>query len=136
MAGYANDSAADSLKQDPLFSQVFELTASQPKLSRFINQKEEQDNRCVHQLMTRLGELLLTETNQRQVIIDIDSTHSDTFGKQEDSEYNGHYKYNKCKTFYGRTRKTVHFYQYWKLLMYNPQIYPQLIFQILINLCA
>ena len=94
IAGYANDSAADSLKQDPLFSQVFELTASQPTLSRFINQKEEQDNRCVHQLMTRLSELLLTETNQRQVIVDIDSTHSDTFGKQEDSDYNGHYKTN------------------------------------------
>ena len=59
IAGYANDSAADRLKQDPLFSQVFVFTASQPTLSRFINQKDEQDNRCVHQLITRLGELLL-----------------------------------------------------------------------------
>lgn len=94
IAGYNNDSAADSLKQDSLFSQAFELTASQPTLSRFINQKEEQDNQNVHQLMTHLGELLLTETNQRQVIVDIDSTHSDTFGKQENSDYNGHYQTN------------------------------------------
>ena len=30
--------------------------------------------------------------------------------------------YNKCKTFNGGTRKTMHFYQYWRMLMYKPQI--------------
>ena len=36
--------------------------------------------------------------------------------------------YDKYKTFNGKIRKTVHFYQYWRLLIYNPQIYTQLIF--------
>jgi IS5 family transposase len=36
--------------------------------------------------------------------------------------------YDKYKTFNGKIRKTAHFYQYWRLLIYNPQIYTQLIF--------
>ena len=36
--------------------------------------------------------------------------------------------YDKYKTFNGKIRKTAHFYQYWRLLICNPQIYTQLIF--------
>ena len=36
--------------------------------------------------------------------------------------------YDKYKTFNGKIRKIAHFYQYWRLLIYNPQIYTQLIF--------
>ncbi|MBM7708432.1 hypothetical protein JOD14_000599 [Enterococcus lemanii] len=36
--------------------------------------------------------------------------------------------YNKCKPFNDRTRKSVHFYQYWRHLIDKPQNHPQLIF--------
>jgi len=38
IADYAQDSATQSLRKDPLFAQVFQKTASQPTLSRFINE--------------------------------------------------------------------------------------------------
>ncbi|MGF2054719.1 IS1380 family transposase [Vagococcus fluvialis] len=94
IAGYNTDAASNILRKDPLFSDIFNLSTSQPTFSRFINEKDHPDNKKVHDLMTRLGELLSTENNQRQAIIDIDSTHSDIFGKQENSDFNGHYKTN------------------------------------------
>ena len=38
-------------------------------------------------------------------------------------------KCNKCKTFNARTRKTVHFYQYERVLTNKLQTYAQLTFQ-------
>ena len=94
LAGYKNDSASEILKKDPLFSQLLQATASQPTLSRFISSKQTQDNDKVHTLVERLAQLLMEEKNQQDMIIDGDSTHSDTFGKQEGSAYNGHYNEN------------------------------------------
>ena len=94
IAGYRNDSATEILSNDPLFSQLLQATASQPTLSRFINSKQIQDNDMVHNLVERLAQLVIEEKNQQNMIIDGDSTHSDTFGKQESSDYNGHYNEN------------------------------------------
>lgn len=49
---------------------------------------------CVQDLLAQLGEPLINEKNQCQLIIAIDSTHSDTYRNQEQNEYNAHYQSN------------------------------------------
>lgn len=93
IAGYQKDEAANTLKEDPVFQLALDkLCASQPTLSRFINGVSQEELPGVHHLAQTLGAFLIEQTNQRQMILDIDSTHCDTYGKQEESTYNGHYK--------------------------------------------
>lgn len=96
IAGYKSDAAANRLAQDPIFTTLFskKRLASQPTISRFINHFNHSSNEGLHQLTQKLGDLLLTQKNQQEMIIDIDSTHSDTFGNQESTNYNGHYQTN------------------------------------------
>ncbi|MFR6670855.1 IS1380 family transposase [Enterococcus sp.] len=95
IAGYQQDSAADTLNKDAIFHlSLDQLVASQPTLSRFINRVKEENLQSVHQLIEQLGEFLIIQRNLRQLVIDIDSTHSDTFGRQEKTDYNAHYQTN------------------------------------------
>lgn len=93
ISGYHEDDAADQLTHDPVFTQVIDTLAlaSQPSLSRFYKRFDEQS---LDQLQAANQALLdkVHETRQADTIIfDLDSTHSDTYGKQEQSAYNAHY---------------------------------------------
>jgi len=44
--------------------------------------------------LAALTQFVLHQTNQNQMIVDLDSTHTDTCGQQEDSAFNAHYQAN------------------------------------------
>lgn len=94
IAGYQEDDAADRLTHDPVFTQVLGIhaLASQPSLSRFFKRF---DTQALDQLQTANQELLDRVHHARQsvaLIFDLDSTHADTYGNQENSSYNAHYR--------------------------------------------
>lgn len=94
IAGYHEDDAADQLTHDPVFTQVLgtPALASQPSLSRFFNRFDAQ---ALDQLQAANQELLDRVHHARQsetLIFDLDSTHADTYGNQERSSYNAHYR--------------------------------------------
>lgn len=94
IAGYHEDDAADQLTHDPVFTQVLgtPALASQPSLSRFFKRFDAQ---ALDQLQAANQELLDRVHHVRQsetLIFDLDSTHADTYGNQEKSSYNAHYR--------------------------------------------
>ena len=93
IAGYHEDDAADQLRHDPIFTQVLSTAAlaSQPSLSRFFKRF---DAESLNQLQAANQELLDRVHRLRQsdtLLIDLDSSHADTYGKQEQASYNAHY---------------------------------------------
>lgn len=93
IAGYHEDDAADRLTHDPIFTQVLgkSALASQPSLSRFFKRF---DMEALNQLQAANQEILVRVHHDRQskaLIFDLDSTHADTYGNQENSSYNVHY---------------------------------------------
>lgn len=93
IAGYKADSSADILRYDPVL-QVLSLEdalASQPTISHFFDRITEQtiaDFQVFNQALIDQARLVRNDTD---MIIDLDSTHSDTFGSQEQTDYNTHY---------------------------------------------
>ncbi|QQK79230.1 IS1380 family transposase [Salicibibacter cibi] len=93
IAGYAEDDAADQLTNDPVFTQILgkDALASQPSLSRFF---ERFDAESMEQLQRANQELLDKVHRHRAsdaLILDLDSTHADTYGDQASSAFNAHY---------------------------------------------
>ncbi|HAP9168895.1 TPA: IS1380-like element IS1678 family transposase, partial [Enterococcus faecium] len=107
-AGYSADSAANLLRQDPVFKAVLDRKelASQSSLSRFLDRLSEEN---IHELQALNQELIDKARlirNDTELIIDLDSTHSDTFGHQEQTNYNTHYQtygYHPLVAFDGLT---------------------------------
>lgn len=94
-AGYQNDEAANTLCHDTCFNLVLNHeVASQPTLSRFINQIRPTDLFMLQRFLAALTHFVLNQTNQHQMVLDLDSTHTDTYGKQENSAFNTHYQVN------------------------------------------
>ena len=96
IAGYKADSSADILQHDPVLQTLSseECLVSQPSISRFFNRVTEQsieDFQTLNQVLIDQARLVRNDTN---MIIDLDSTHSDTFGNQEQADYNAHYQTN------------------------------------------
>src|SRR5690625_1303902 len=93
IAGYAEDDAADHLTNDPVFTQVIETEAlaSQPSLSRlfqrFDNESLDQLNQANQELLDKIHQY----RNAESIILDLDSTHADTYGDQEDTAFNAYY---------------------------------------------
>lgn len=92
--GYATDDAATRLSLDPVLSQPVTSVqwASQPSQSRFLNGLTQADINQLVQLAQILAERSIQEQVRDSLIIDIDSTHSDNFGRQEQTDYNAHYR--------------------------------------------
>lgn len=93
IAGYPTDDASDSLRYDPVFTSILDknVLASQPTISRFINNM---DNNAI-EAFNKLLEILFEKGNPpnatNQIVLDLDSTLFKTFGKQDGSDYNYHY---------------------------------------------
>lgn len=80
---YFNDTAASKLATDLSFKLTLDnLVASQPTLSHFINQIFAENLAGITKLIAKLAQLVITPKRQHQLIIDLDSTHSDTLGHQ------------------------------------------------------
>ena len=93
IAGYAEDDAADQLTKDPVFTQIIGIPAlaSQPSLSRFYPRFDEESVEHLNQANQELLDKIHSFRKALSLFIDLDSTHSDTYGEQESSSYNSHY---------------------------------------------
>lgn len=109
IAGYAEDDAADQLTNDPIFTQIVgtDALASQPSLSRlfprFDDQSMEQLNQANQELLDKVHQF----RDAKSIILDLDSTHADTYGEQEDANFNTHYGtvgFHPLVAFDGMTR--------------------------------
>lgn len=96
IAGYKADSAANTLRHDPVLTTLLEkeVLASQPTLSRFLQSLTEERIQEIQTCAQILGVRCLIHRNQQELVIDVDSTHCDTFGKQENTTNNAHYGTN------------------------------------------
>lgn len=96
IAGYFEDGASDELTNDPVFKSVLkkDILASQPTVSRFFNRMNE-DN--LNQFLA-IGRVLRKKVYSIQlpqaVILDLDSTLLDAYGRQEGRAFNFHYQSN------------------------------------------
>ena len=96
IAGYFEDDASDELTNDPVFKAVLEkdALASQPTVSRFFNRMDEN---TLNQFLA-IGKMLRKKIYRIQlpeaVILDLDSTLLETYGKQEGRAFNFHYQSN------------------------------------------
>ena len=96
IAGYFEDDASDELTNDPVFKAVLEkdALASQPTVSRFFNRMDED---TLNQFLT-IGRILRKRIYSIQmpeaIILDLDSTLLDTYGKQEGRAFHFHYQSN------------------------------------------
>ncbi len=96
IAGYQTNSSADVLSKDPIFQSLLakEQLASQPSISRLWNRLSQEN---ISQLQ-EVNQILINKTrairNTNEMIFNLDSTHSDTFGNQEKTNYNAHYQTN------------------------------------------
>lgn len=108
ISGYSADSSANILRQDPVFQAILgnKQLASQSSLSCFFDRFMEKN---IHQLQA-LNQALVDQVrlirNNTELVIDIDSTHSNTFGRQEQTNYNAHYQtygYHPLVAFDGLT---------------------------------
>lgn len=65
--------------------------ASQPSLSRFYARFDENSIDHLNKANQELLDKVHAFRNPEALFIDLDSTHSDTYGGQESSDYNAHY---------------------------------------------
>jgi len=93
IAGYAEDDCADELTNDPVFTQIIgtDALASQPSLSRFYTRFDNESMEQLNQANQELLDKVHTFRGSKAIILDLDSTHADTYGEQESASYNTHY---------------------------------------------
>ena len=96
IAGYFEDDDSDELTNDSVFKSILEkdALASQPTVSRFFNRMDED---TLNQFLA-IGRILRNKIYSIQmpqaVILDLDSTLLDAYGKQEGRAFNFHYQSN------------------------------------------
>lgn len=96
VVGYNTDSAANILQHDPVLQTLStdEPLASQSSISRFYDRVVVETILTLQVLNQDLIDKARLVRNDTNMIIDLDSTHSDTFGHQEQTAYNAHYGTN------------------------------------------
>lgn len=95
IAGYPAMRAANVLATDDLFQLLNAHTmTTQPSISRLLDRVTPQTLQGLRQINQTLIDYGRQATNQQAVILDVDSTHFDTFGHQEGAAYNAHYQTN------------------------------------------
>lgn len=93
IAGYHADDASDHLRLDPAFTQILgkKALASQPTISRCLNHFDIRMLETLDRLLLDFVEKAYAVNQPEYVVLDVDSTHIDTHGHQENSAYNYHY---------------------------------------------
>src|SRR5699024_2306145 len=93
IAAYAADDAADQLTNDPVFQEIVgtDALASQPSLSRFLDRFDANSIKELAQANQELLDKMHAYRENETLILDLDSTHADTYGNQEKTAFNAHY---------------------------------------------
>ena len=96
IAGYFEDDASDELTNDPVFKTVLEkdTLASQPTVSRFFNRMDEDTLNQFLAIERILRKRIYSIQMPEAVVLDLDSTLLETYGKQEGRAFNFHYQSN------------------------------------------
>ena len=96
ITGYHRDDAADDLRHDPIFTMVLgkKALASQPTISRALNQFTKEDGALFNDVLEVLYLLAHHPKEKKQIVLDLDSTNVQTYGHQELSEFIFHYASN------------------------------------------
>ena len=96
IAGYFEDDASDELTNDPVFKSVLEKDAltSQPTVSRFFNRMDEDTLNQFLAINRVLRKKIYSIQMPQAVILDLDSTLLDAYGRQEGRSFNFHYQSN------------------------------------------
>lgn len=96
IAGYHADDNADDLRRDPIFTEILEKNAlaSQPTISRILNGFSEDDVKTFNAILEELYLLFNPASKKSEIVLDLDSTNTVTYGNQERSEYIVHYQKN------------------------------------------
>ena len=96
IAGYFEDDASDELTNDPVFKSVLEkdTLASQPTVSRFFNRMDEDTLNQFLAINRVLRKKIYSIQMPQTVILNLDSTLLDAYGRQEGRVFNFHYQSN------------------------------------------
>ena len=94
IAGYHHQDHANDLRADPLFPILLDkkTIASQPTLSRFITSLTSENTKQLEGIHEELLERLYELSPPEHFLIDLDSSHFSTYGKQYGAAYNAHYQ--------------------------------------------
>lgn len=93
LAGYFTDDDSDELTIDPIFTNLLDKDslASQPTMSRFFNRMDDITLMQFDWILYLLRKKIYSIRKPEMVLLDIDSTLFDTFGRQEGEGFNYHY---------------------------------------------
>ena len=94
ISAYFHDDCADELTLDPVFNIILdkESLASQPTLSRFFNRMDEDTLIQFDDIDKNLRDTIYSIKRPEHVLLDLDSTLFDTYGRQEGEGFNFHYQ--------------------------------------------
>ena len=94
LGAYFADDTADALKNDLVFTSVLEkeTLASQPTLSRFYNRLDEKTIDQLDEINRVILKRAYSVKNPEHILLDIDTTLLDGYGKQEGVCFNYHYQ--------------------------------------------
>ena len=92
-SAYFADDCADELRDDPVFTAILHkpALASQPTLSRFHNRMDGDTLDQFYEIGRGFRRRVYTVEMPEAVLLDLDSTLLETYGKQEGEAYNYHY---------------------------------------------
>ena len=96
IAGYFEDDSSDELTNDPAFKAVLDKNAlaSQPTVSRFFDRMNEDTLNQFLAIDRMLRKRIYSIQLPEAIILDLDSTLLDAYGKQEGRAFNFHYQSN------------------------------------------
>ena len=96
IAGYFEDDSSDELTNDPVFKAVLnkDTLASQPTISRFHNRMDEDSLNQFLSINQILRKKVYSVQMPEAIILDLDSTLLNAYGKQEGRAFNFHYQSN------------------------------------------
>lgn len=93
IAGYFEDDDADELTNEPVFTNILDkkALASQPTLSRFWNRMSDTTLTQFDEIIKSMRSSAYSIKRPKHVLLDLDSTLLNTYGKQEGEGFNYHY---------------------------------------------
>lgn len=112
ISAYFQGDCADELALDPVFTSILEKDslASQPTLSRFFNRMDNDTLAQFDDIDKSLRDIIYSIKSPEHVLLDLDSTLFETYGKQEGEGFNFHYHahgYHPLLCYDGLTRDLI-----------------------------
>lgn len=94
ISAYFQDDCADELRSDPVFTSLLEKDglASQPTLSRFFHRMDKDTLAQFDEIDKILRDIIYSIKRPEHMLLDLDSTLFETYGRQEGEGFNFHYR--------------------------------------------